>query len=193
MPIVDDEADIVYGNRFEQIEYQMPVVRRIGNTVFTGLMRVLTGWPVKDSQPGILAASKAYFKRIYLPGDYNYTQQILLEAYHQKLRFAHVAVRFRKRTTGASFVSLSYPFKVLPQILMVLIGLRPLKVFGVLGFVFILLAFSVSAVQISSWLFGFGDKPIQNPNLVMGLGLFGMQTLFFGLLAHLIVELDKRR
>jgi non-ribosomal peptide synthetase component F len=33
-------------------------------------------------------------------------------------------------------------------------------------------------------------KPIQNANLVLGTGLFGLQTLFFGLLADLIVKLN---
>ena len=34
-PIYEDEADIVYGNRFKKINYKMPIVRKIGNKVFT--------------------------------------------------------------------------------------------------------------------------------------------------------------
>lgn len=33
-PILNDEADVVYGNRFERIEYEMPPVRRVGNIFF---------------------------------------------------------------------------------------------------------------------------------------------------------------
>jgi hypothetical protein len=29
----------------------MPLIRRLGNAVFTQLMRFLTRWPLKDSQP----------------------------------------------------------------------------------------------------------------------------------------------
>lgn len=192
MPILEDTADIVYGSRFERIDYKMPPVRRLGNIVFTALMRMLTGWPLRDSQPGIFAVDKGYFVDSYLPGNYNYTQQILLNAYHQGLRFTHVPVAFKKRESGKSFVSLRYPFKVLPQILMVLIGVRPLMVFGSIGSAFILLGGGIFTWQITSWLLGVGDKPVANPNLVLGLGLFGMQTLFFGFLAHLIVELDRR-
>jgi glycosyltransferase involved in cell wall biosynthesis len=97
-PIVNDEADIVYGNRFERIEYSMPMVRKTGNKVFTKLMSMLTGWPVKDSQPGIFAANRDYLAVFNIPGDYNYTQQILLDAYHQGMRFAHVPVTFRQRS-----------------------------------------------------------------------------------------------
>ena len=81
-PIEYDEADVVYGNRFEKMSYKMPFVRKIGNKVFTKLMKWLTGWPIMDSQPGIFAVNKIFLDNFYLPGDYNYTQQILLDAYH---------------------------------------------------------------------------------------------------------------
>jgi len=119
-PILNDEADVVYGNRFERISYRMPLVRRAGNVAFTKLMGMLTGWSLKDSQPGIFAVNRDYLDVFNLPGDYNYTQQILLDAYHQGMRFAHVPVAFRKRTTGESFVSMRYPFKVLPQLLIII-------------------------------------------------------------------------
>jgi glycosyltransferase involved in cell wall biosynthesis len=187
-PILNDEADIVYGNRFERIRYKMPFVRRVGNLAFTGLMRWMTKWPVRDSQPGIFAVSRAYLNVLYIPGDYNYTQQILIDAYHKGMRFAQVPVAFNERKTGTSFVSLKYPFKVLPQILRVLVGVKPLKVFGPVGLFFLMICLIVSAANISSWLAGSAGKPIQNVNLVLGSGMFGLQTIFFGLLADLIVK-----
>ena len=129
-PILNDRADIVYGNRFHKISYKMPFVRKIGNKIFTGLMRWLTGWPLHDSQPGILAVNLSYLEVFNLPGDYNYTQQILLDAYLKGLRFEHVSVQFQKRETGKSFISMKYPFKVFPQILMVIIGIKPFKNIG---------------------------------------------------------------
>src|SRR5690606_15584467 len=107
-----------------RITYKMPFVRRVGNWVFTRLMAWLTGWPLKDSQPGIFAVDRSYLECFYMPGDYNYTQQILLDAYHKGLRFQHADVTFRSRVSGKSFVSFRYPFKVLPQILMVLVGVK---------------------------------------------------------------------
>ena len=191
-PILDDEADVVYGNRFERIEYRMPLVRRVGNFVFTRLMAWLTRWPLKDSQPGIVAVSRAYLSSFFLPGDYNYTQQILLDAYHKGLRFAHVPVAFRARVSGRSFVSLKYPFKVLPQILRVLVGVKPLRVFGPLALLALLPAILVSGLDIVDWLQGETDKPIVHVNFVLGLGLFGLQTLFFGIIADLIVNQHRR-
>ncbi len=187
-PILADEADIVYGNRFEALEYRMPLVRRAGNAAFSWLMKKLTGWPLKDSQPGILAVNRAYLSEFHLPGDYNYTQQILLDAYHKHMRFAHIPVRFRERRTGASFVSLRYPFKVIPQLVMVMVTIKPLKIFGPIGLGFLLLAAGVFVVQLGWWITGLTPRPVQNVNLVLGSGLFGIQTLFFGILAEIIVH-----
>ncbi|MBF0282897.1 MAG: glycosyltransferase family 2 protein [Magnetococcales bacterium] len=191
-PILRGEADVVYGNRFPRITYRMPLVRKAGNIVFTGLMRWLTGWPLEDGQPGLLAVNRAYLQCFYLPGDYNYTQQVLMDAYRKGMSFAHVPVAFHPRTTGKSFISFRYPFKVLPQIFMVLIAVRPLKVFAPIGLLFFLLGATLFTVEFFQWLLGDAPKPVNHVNLVLGLTLFGLQTLFFGVLAHLIVEFKNR-
>lgn len=187
-PILDDEADVVYGDRSAGMGYRMPALRRYGNALFTGLMRWLTGWPVRDGQPGIFALSRAYLEQSHLPGDYNYTQQLLLDAYHKGMRFAQVPVRFLPRAAGTSFVSWSYPFRVLGQLAMVLAGVKPMRVFAPVGLAFLGFAVTVAAWQIGEWCWVGTVKPIRNVNLVLGTGLFGVQTLFFGLLAELIVR-----
>ncbi len=187
-PILHDEAEVVYGDRFGRIAYRMPLVRRWGNAVFCALMRWLTGWPLKDSQPGIIAVSKDYLKVALLPGDYNYAQQVLLDAFHKGMRFAQAPVSFRERTSGRSFVSLAYPFKALGQIFWLLVSLRPLTVFAPIGAAFLALGFGVAAWQIAHWFMGEAARPVENVNLVLGCALFGLQTLFFGVLAELIVR-----
>jgi glycosyltransferase involved in cell wall biosynthesis len=190
-PILDDEADVVYGYRFEKIAYKMPFVRRVGNLVFTGLMRWLTGWPVYDSQPGIIGMSSSYLKNFYIPGDYNYTQQILLDSFHKGMRFQHVKVEFRKRETGKSFISFKYPFKVLPQIIQIIIGVRPLKFFGPIGMFFMGIAILTVIHNLSLWIIGENNKIIENVNLVLGSSFMGIQTLYFGLLADMIVKFRR--
>lgn len=192
-PVLEDEADIVYGNRFPGIEYKMPIVRRVGNVVFTGLMAWLTGWPLKDSQPGIFAVNQAFLTNFYLPGDYNYTQQILLDGYHRGMRFAHVPVTFRARISGKSFISFKYPIKVLPQILMVLIGVKPMRVFGPIGLLFVLSAVGIFVVEFAMWLMGDAAKPVVHVNLLLGCLTLGLHALFFGALADLIVRLHRKQ
>lgn len=191
-PILEQRADLVYGDRFSRMEYRMPLIRRLGNIVFTRLMAWLTHWPIRDSQPGIFAVSDKYLASYDIPGDYNYTQQLLMDAYLKGMRFEQVPVSFRRRKTGRSFVSLIYPVKVLAQILMVICISRPLSLFFPIGFFSLLLGASVFVYQISLWFFGQADKPVSNVNLVLGAILFGIQTVFFGLLAQLIVTTRRR-
>jgi glycosyltransferase involved in cell wall biosynthesis len=191
-PIINDEAEIVYGNRFDKIDYKMPMIRKIGNSAFTFLMRKLTHWPLKDSQPGILAVSRDYLKVFSLPGDYNYTQQILLDAYHQGMRFAHKSVSFSARKTGESFISFMYPFKVLPQLLMVIVGIKPMKIFFPMGLLFLFFATTIFSIEFTMWLLDKTHKPVLHVNFVMGLSFFGLQTIFFGLLEELIVRTNKK-
>ena len=192
-PIVNDESDIVYGKRFDRIEYKMPFIRRTGNIVFTTIMKMLTGWPIEDSQPGIFAVNKDYLSVFRLPGDYNYTQQVLLDAYHNSMRFAHVPVRFKKRKTGRSFVSLKYPFKVSYQILILILSFKPMRIFGSIGLFMLLGAAAIFGTEIVRFFMELGDKPVVHVNAVLGLGLTGIQFLFFGLLAELIVAIDRKR
>ncbi len=191
-PLLVDEADIVYGNRFEKISYKMPLIRKYGNIVFIKLMRFLTGWPLKDSQPGIFAVNKDYLSSFSILGDYNYTQQILLDAYHKGMRFEHVAVSFKKRETGKSFITLKYPIKVIYQILMVLCTVKPMKVFVPISLVFLVPAIGLFLTEIFLWASGDNPKPIMHVNALLGLIIIGLQTFFFGLLAEIVVELNSR-
>ncbi len=187
-PILEDRADVVYGNRFPRMSYRMPFVRRLGNTLFRKLMRWLTRWDIKDSQPGIFAVNAAYLKVCFIPGDYNYTQQVLLDAYLKGMRFEQAPVAFHRREAGESFVSLKYPLKTLPQILMLMVLVRPLKVFLPLAALFLAVAAAVFAVELALWLGGYTSRPVENTNLVLGLAMFGLNTGFFGLLAELVVR-----
>jgi glycosyltransferase involved in cell wall biosynthesis len=185
-PLVEDKSDLVYGDRFSKIEYQMPVIRRWGNIAFRRLMIWLTRWPITDSQPGIFGVNRDYLRVFDIPGDYNYTQQILLDAFLKDMRFQQVPVHFRRRMTGKSFISLIYPFKVIPQIILVMAVSYPLKVFASLGAAFFMFAVAVFFIQVSAWLLGYTSRPVENVNLVLGSALFGIQVMMFGILARLI-------
>jgi len=186
-PILSDQSDLVYGARFSRISYKMPFVRRWGNRAFRALMQWLTGWPIEDSQPGVFACNRAYLAVFDIPGDYNYTQQILLDAFLKGMRFSQVPVSFNERKSGDSFVSMKYPFKVFRQIIVVIAISKPMKIFGTIGSAFILLSAIVFLFQISEWIVGRAPRPVENVNLVMGAGLFGFQMFTLGILAKLIV------
>ena len=192
-PILSGIADVVYGNRFEHISYRMPFLRRIGNFLFTKLMSLLTGWSISDAQPGLFAVNRDYLDRFWFPGDYNYTQQILLDAFHNKMKFAQVDVKFSRRETGKSFVSLKYPWKVLSQIFWIIVCVKPMKIFGTVGLAFLFVSTIVMVSEIGRWLWGAGVKPVVHVNFVIGALIMGLQSLSFGVLAELIIQTGNRK
>lgn len=184
-PILDNKADIVFGSRFAgKITYRMPLHRRWGNLVFTWLMRKLTGWKISDAQTGLMVYSRKYLADFNIVSDYNAPQQILIDAYSKHMRYMEVPVVFHPRTTGRSFVTYKYPFKVLPAIIRLLVLVNPLKVFVPVGFFLILGALLFFAVDV----YFYWQDPTHNIHdaSIIALFLSGVQIILFGLLADAI-------
>ena len=186
-PILEDRADIVFGSRFAgKIHYRMPIIRYVGNRVFTRLMRFLTGWNISDAQTGLMAYSKKYLAVFSMPGDYNPPQQTLIDAFHKHMRYTEVPVTFHRRTTGTSFVSLKYPFKVAVQIIRMIMITAPLKIFLPLGLTSSVLGVALGAVEVALYLTGRLND--MHDGTILVLITFGVQALFFGFVADLIIQ-----
>lgn len=184
-PILDNKADIVFGSRFAgKITYRMPLHRRWGNLVFTWLMRKLTNWKITDAQTGLMVFSRKYLADFNIVSDYNAPQQILIDAYSKHMRYTEVPVVFHPRTTGKSFVTYKYPFKVLPAIIRLLVLVNPLKVFVPVGFFLILGAFLFFALD-SYFYWQDPEYRIHDASIIT-IFLFGVQIILFGLLADAI-------
>lgn len=196
LPLLENKADICWGSRFAgQIKYKMPLIRYIGNHFFTWLMNQLTDYDISDAQTGLMAYGRKYLAVFELHGNYNPPQQLLMDANYKHMRYAEVPVVFHKRRQGRSFVDLQYPFKVIPNIVRVIIFANPMKVFGFIGGAMV----ALSLLIVSLWTLGvllnypaLQHIPILSmSNLALLLFISGLQTLFFGILADLIVK--KRR
>ena len=136
--ISKSSLDIVYGNRFSGgMKYKMPLIRKYGNIIFTKFVRFLTKYNVNDSQPGFFCITKEVAEKLTIPGNYNVTQQILIEASIHQYKFGSLDIEFNKRTGGESFINIFYPFKVLSQIMFLYFLLKPLQTFGKIGFIFL--------------------------------------------------------
>ncbi len=181
------KADVVYGDRFSgSINYKMELFRKVGNKFFSFVTKKLTKYDITDSQPGLIAFSASVAKDLKLIGDYNYTQQILIESSMLGYKFLQVPITFNKRVHGESFISYKYPFKVFWQIFIIYSSFKPMETFGKLGFFLIINSVIIAFYQIYRYLYGFSDKIIQSDNLISLLFLFGIQTVFVGVIANLI-------
>jgi hypothetical protein len=71
---------------------------------------------------------------------------------------------------------------------MVLVAVKPMRVFVPAGLLFLAVGGGVFGVELALWFLGQTAKPVLHVNAVLGLSFFGLQTLFFGVLAELVVR-----
>ncbi len=179
-PILDDKSDVVFGSRFlGKIEYKMPLYRKLGNATFSYLTQFFTGLRVTDGQTGLIATNYRYLKTFRLVQNYNETQQMIIDAWRNQLRFMEVPVVFHKREHGKSFISFKYPFIVFPNIVRLFIHSCPLKIFLPIGsFLLILGVLSFISYLIQPGFIG------RTSILIFSMG--GLQIILFGLMADAV-------
>jgi len=115
-PVLAGRADYVLGSRFLGGVRGMRLHRRLGNYAFTALLMLLTRRRISDGQTGMRAFSREAATQAEIVHDYNYAQVLTLDLVRKGFRMEEVAVRYRLREHGVSFVSWRYPAKVLPAI-----------------------------------------------------------------------------
>jgi glycosyltransferase involved in cell wall biosynthesis len=101
-------ADLVWGSRFlEQAGYDVPILRRAGRRIFSGIVSLITRKRVTDPTSGFRIANRRaieLFARDY-PHDYPEVEAILM-AHSHDLTISEVAVAMRQRQTGRSSINL---------------------------------------------------------------------------------------
>jgi glycosyltransferase involved in cell wall biosynthesis len=188
-PILNDAADIVWGSRFSgDINYEMPLHRLWGNRLFTWLLNVLTDYDISDAQTGLMVFNRNYLSKFQILANYNPPQQLLIDASAKQMRYAEVPVQFNARTTGQSFVTYRYPFKVVVAILWVLIYANPLRVFVPTGIFLFSVSCGVAAWNAYEYIAGDVDLLFYNWGTIIFFALTGLQVIFFGFIADMIAR-----
>ena len=189
LPILENKADICWGSRITgEITYRMPMIRKYGNRFFTWLMNQLTCYTISDAQTGMMAFGRKYLSIFEIHGNYNPPQQLLIDAHSKFMRYMEVPVTFYPRKTGKSFISLKYPLIVVLNIIRVIIYANPLRVFSICGLT--LIGFSVGYLLLSkaTQSFGWDLSFLFLKSLGLVTMILGVQTIFFGILADLIIK-----
>ena len=193
-PILSNKADICWGSRFKGgIQYKMPLIRLWGNKFFTWLMNQLTDYKISDAQTGLMAFNRHYLSMFEMHGNYNPPQQLLIDANFKNMRYIEEPVTFHPRKAGKSFVTYRYPFHVISNILRAVIFGNPLKVFCMIGLGFILFSIFYGGVSVLALKFHWPIMSWFIPYLSLATIILGVQSVFFGILADLIIRKRNQR
>jgi len=198
-PIIQNEADVVFGSRFDgEIKYTMPLVKRWGNKTFSFLLRFLTHLPLTDGQTGFRAFRAQALQSVWTEGSYTISQEMVLRIAKQRWRFKEIPITFRKRGSGKSRL-IKHPLQYLKNAVLIFVKIErdfhPLAFFGGLG-ACLSAAGAILGLYLL-YLFAIAGKvSVMEHQLTLVLSIFlfasGMQMLFFGLLADMILSVKER-
>jgi hypothetical protein len=116
-PVARGRADYVLGSRFLGERDGMRWHRALANRAASALLGFLMETVVNDGQTGFRALSARALSAARIRHDYNYAQVLTLSLWGAGMDPVEVPIRYRRRTTGRSFVRYSeYLARVAPEV-----------------------------------------------------------------------------
>jgi glycosyltransferase involved in cell wall biosynthesis len=160
-PILDDEADLVVGNRFARMQKgAMPFVNRIGNSVLSLVARFALRLNVYDTQSGMRALKSKLLDTMNLVAvGMPLAMEMLAEALSIKARICEVPVSYRSRVGKTKLNPIKDGGKIFGITVRLMFDTRPLLFFGsigtILGVVGLLLHYLVTPIDLAHTVFPF--------------------------------------
>jgi len=190
-PILKKEADLVSADRFgEHKAKNMPCVKYCLNR----LAAFITGWfmggKIKDLTCGFRAYNRETLLRLNLPGNFTYTQEVIIDALGKNLKVVWVPVEvvyFPERKSRVVKSIYRYVNNSFSIIIKAIRDVRPMKFFGVPGLILILAGLIVLVYFLSLYFRDFKISPYYNYLLAsITLFIIGLQLVVFALIADMI-------
>lgn len=133
-PILEDSADLVIGSRMAGADSEMPLVRRIGNTIFATLVTLISNRRVTDSASGQRVLRRDVLSYLYpLPDGLNFTPVMSTRAMHEHMKVVEVPIPYRERVGRSKLSVIRDGLRFLNSILMTALTYNPTRLFGLIG------------------------------------------------------------
>jgi dolichol-phosphate mannosyltransferase len=134
-PILEDEADIVLGNRFAGIQKgAMPFVNTIGNRILSLVAKLALGLDVYDTQSGMRAFKSEILDRMNLVAvGMPLAMEMLAEARSVNARIQEVPISYRSRVGETKLNPIKDGGKILGTTVRLMLDVRPLLFFASIG------------------------------------------------------------
>lgn len=194
-PILDGGADLVIGSRMNGSDSEMPLVRRVGNTIFATLVSVISNRRVTDSASGQRVLRNEILPHLYpLPDGLNFTPVMSTRALHEQVKVVEISIPYSERVGRSKLSVVHDGARFLNSILMTALTYNPARILGLVGFMLACLGLIVFLLALL--LAGFRAKPDgQFAALFAGLVLVsaGINVFSIGTTFNYIVSLFHKR
>ena len=190
-PILDYKADMVSADRFgEHKAKNMPLVKYFLNRLAAFVIGKFMGVKIKDLTCGFRAYNRETLLRLNLPGNFTYTQEVIIDALGKNLKIVWVPVEvtyFSERKSRVVKSIISYVNNSFSLIIKAIRDVRPMRFFGIPGFTLITAGILFFVWFLALYLQDLKVEPFRNYLLTAGaLFLIGLQFVVFALIADMI-------
>lgn len=191
--LLEERADIVVGVRMSDPASGMPLVRRIGNRAFVGLVNLIGVAEITDSASGQRILRRDALERLYpLPDGLNFTPVMTTRAIHEDLRMIEVPIRYEERVGRSKLSVIHDGRRFLTTIVWTALGYNPARVLGFFGLGALALAGALGAMLVAMRLAGvseLGPWGVAAAFATMVCGVVGVSILNLGITFNSLVSL----
>jgi len=176
---LDHQADMVVGSRMSGKRSEMPLTRRVGNTLFAALLSVLGNTRVSDSASGMRVFRSDALNRLYpLPDGLNFTPAMSTRAIFENLKIVEVPIEYSERVGRSKLSVVKDGLRFLRSIVWTVFTYNPVRIFGLAGFALMALGLLVALTAIGAPAAEFPRFFAALVLAVAGINLFSIGTLF---------------
>ncbi len=185
---VEKGYDLVLGNRFAGGIESMPLMKKLGNKLFSRAISKIVRYNVEDCQTGFRAFNRRVARDIDIISDHTYTQEQIIKAVRKKMKIGEVPTVFRRRKDGESRLlrnPFEYAIRAWINLFRIYRDYNPLKFFGRIGAFFITLGLMIG-IWVLYLFFKTGKVGHLPATILTGLLIIaGVQIIIFGFLADM--------
>ncbi len=187
-PILAGTADMVVGDRGVGTHPEFSKLKQILQRFGSWVIARASGFEVPDATSGFRALSREAAQRTLVLSQYSYTLETLIQAGARRMAVTFVPIRTNPQTRPSRLMRgiPDYLAHSSATIIRAYTMYRPLRVFTLIGSLFVLAGMIPGIRFLYYFAIGQGDGKIQSLILTAVLLIVGFQILMIGLLADLI-------
>jgi glycosyltransferase involved in cell wall biosynthesis len=196
-PILEKGADLVIGSRMTGTESEMPLVRRLGNTVFAALVSLLGNHRISDSASGMRVFRQEALAELYpLPDGLNFTPVMSTRAIHERIKMIEVPITYSERVGRSKLSVVRDGLRFANSIVWTAMSYNPVRVLGMIGGFAIFLAMAVGIGLVALRLQGvttLGHWGVFSVYTALVAGVSGVSLFSLGATFNYLVSLFHKR
>jgi hypothetical protein len=168
----------------------MARIKYWGNKQISRLIRIVSGQELQDVSCGFRAYSSEALYHLNLFGSFSYTHETILDLVYKGFSVMElpISVKYYPERKSRIVSSISgYAFNTSKIIFRTMLDYKPLRFFGTLGVLNLLIGFVFVGYMLGNYLLSGAFTPYKSFGFIgLGFGVFGLIILFIGLVADML-------